>query len=109
MDWFVEALVSLLLLVGAGFALLGAFGLVKLPDFHTRLHAPTKATTLGVGSILVASMVYFSYGHDGTSLHELLVTAFLFATAPTSAHLLSKAALHRGCDTVSRNPPPRES
>lgn len=90
----IEILISLLVLLGAGFVLIGAIGLVRLPDFFTRLHAPTKASTLGVGSILVASMLYFSTRSDSISLQELLVIAFLFITAPVSAHLMSKAALH---------------
>jgi len=89
-----EGFISLLLLIGAGFMLIGAIGLLRLPDFFTRLHAPTKASTLGVGGILAASMLYFSTQDKGVSLHELLVIAFLFITAPVSAHLLSKAALH---------------
>lgn len=89
-----EIVVSLFLLLGSGFALVGSIGLVKLPDFFTRLHAPTKATTLGVGGVLIASMVFFSTRGSGLSLHELLVTLFLFATAPVSAHLLAKAGRH---------------
>ena len=90
----IDALISLLILTGAGFVLVGAIGIVKLPDFFSRLHAPTKASTLGVGSILAASMLYFSIRGEGISLRELLVIAFLFITAPVSAHLLSKAAIH---------------
>lgn len=89
-----EILVSLLALIGAAFILIGAIGLVRLPDFFTRLHGPTKATTLGIGGILMASMIYFSTQGEGISLRELLVMLFLFMTAPVSAHLLSKAALH---------------
>ncbi len=85
---------SLLILAGAAFTLIGSLGLARLPDFYTRLHGPTKATTLGVGSLLIASSVYFSTRGEGMSLHEALVTLFLFITAPASAHLLSKAALH---------------
>jgi len=66
---------------------------MRLPDFYTRLHGPTKATTLGLGALLIASMIYFS-SRGEVSLHELLVTLFLFMTAPVSAHLLAKAALH---------------
>ena len=80
--------------LGAVFALLGSLGLARLPDFYTRLHGPTKATTLGVGGMLVASMLYFSARGDGPSLHELLITLFLFITTPVSAHMLAKAALH---------------
>jgi multicomponent K+:H+ antiporter subunit G len=89
-----EYLLSFLILTGAVFTFIGSLGLARLRDFYTRLHGPTKATTLGVGSLLVASAVYFSTRGDGVSLHEVLVTLFLFITAPVSAHLLSKAALH---------------
>jgi multicomponent K+:H+ antiporter subunit G len=89
LDWMLAAL----LMVGGLFALIGSFGLVKLSDFYKRLHGPTKATTLGVSCILIASAVRFSIGEEGASLHEVLVTVFLFITAPVSAHLLAKAAL----------------
>lgn len=96
----IDIIVSFFLLAGAGFALVGSIGLVRLPDFFSRLHGPTKSTTLGVGSMLIASAVHFSAG-PGTSLHELLVTMFLFMTAPVSAHLMCKAALHLEVDLVS--------
>lgn len=88
-----EIIVSFFLLVGAAFALIGSWGLVHLPDFYMRLHGPTKSTTLGVGGMILGSVIYFSRGSE-TSLHELLVTLFLFITAPVSAHMLAKAALH---------------
>ncbi len=100
----IEILVSLFLLTGAGFALIGSLGLARLPDFYTRLHGPTKATTLGVGGMLVASSIYFSSHADGISLHEALITLFLFITAPVSAHLLARAALHLGVRSVSGTP-----
>ncbi len=89
-----EYLLAALILIGAFFTLVGSIGLFKLPDFFMRLHGPTKATTLGVGAILLASVLYFSLDKDGVSLHEILVTFFLFITAPVSAHLMAKAALH---------------
>jgi multicomponent K+:H+ antiporter subunit G len=89
-----EILISALIIVGATFTLIGSLGLARLGDFYTRLHGPTKATTLGVGALLIASSIYFSTRGDGMSLHEILVTLFLFITAPVSAHLLAKAALH---------------
>lgn len=90
-----DLLLAALLIVGAAFALIGSYGLAKLSDFYKRLHGPTKASTLGVGSVLIASMLYFSFGpqSQGVSLHELLITVFVFMTAPISAHLLVKAAL----------------
>lgn len=88
-----EIVVSVLLLVGAGFALVGSIGLARMPDFFTRLHAPTKATTLGVGGIVVASLVFHSTRGAGLSLKELAISLFLFITAPLVGHLLGKAAL----------------
>lgn len=89
-----DILISILILIGGFFILVGSIGLIKLPDFFTRLHAPTKATTLGVGAILIASTLYFSITTGDLSLHELLITLFLFITAPISAHLMAKSAIH---------------
>lgn len=108
----VDILISAMLLIGAAFALIGSFGLAKLSDFYRRLHGPTKATTLGVGSILIASALYFSVGTPGISLHELVITLFLFLTAPISAHLLVKAALlldRRARPSAGGPPPPPSS
>lgn len=95
MNMITEFTVSALILLGAGFALLGSIGLARLQDFFTRLHGPTKATTLGVGAMVLASTVYFTATQPGFSLHEIAVMVFLFITAPVSAHLLAKVALHR--------------
>jgi multicomponent K+:H+ antiporter subunit G len=65
-----------------------------LADPLQRLHGPTKATTVGIGAILIASMLYQLVGHDQFSFHEFLIALFLFITAPISAHLLAKAYLH---------------
>ena len=104
MAFWIEALVALFLLIGSLFALVGAIGLYRLPDFFMRLHGPTKASTLGVGSLLIASALYFSLTEPGISLHEVLVTLFLFITAPVSAHLLAKAALHLKLHSLARRP-----
>ncbi len=92
MEW----VVSLFLLIGAFFAFLGAFGLVRLPDFYTRMHPPTKATTMGTINILLASTIYFTAKEGHLSIHEPLVILFLFLTAPIGAHMLSKAAIKLG-------------
>lgn len=94
MAFWLECLISFCLLAGACFALIGSFGLMRLPDFYLRLHGPAKATTLGVGSIIIGSAIFFSTRGDGLSLHELLIALFLFITAPVSAHIVAKAALH---------------
>jgi multicomponent K+:H+ antiporter subunit G len=94
MGLLIEIAVSALVLVGSGFVLVGSIALAKLPDAMQRLHGPTKATTLGVGGILLASMAYFFFILDRLSFHELLISIFLLLTAPISAHLLAKAYLH---------------
>jgi multicomponent K+:H+ antiporter subunit G len=89
---FADAIASLLIVTGAAFVLLGSIGLVRLPDIFTRLHGPTKATTLGVGAIVVASSVAAYAVNGDISLRELTIPLFLFITAPVSAHLIAKAA-----------------
>lgn len=93
--WIIDLGVTLLLLTGSFFLLVGSFGLAKLPDMMRRLHAPTKATTLGIGALLVASMAYFTFSLGIPSFHELLITLFLFITAPVTAHLVAKAYILR--------------
>ena len=89
----VEWLAAALILVGAFFLLVGAVGLYRLPDFYMRLHAPTKASTLGVGGVLLASILLAAAG-GRPGIAELLITLFVFVTAPVSANLMSQAALH---------------
>jgi multicomponent K+:H+ antiporter subunit G len=94
MDMFMDILIAALIVLGGAFALIGSWGLARLPNLMARLHGPTKATTLGVGGCLIASMIYFpAYGMD-FSVHELLVTLFLFITAPIAANMVAKTWLH---------------
>ena len=88
-----EGATAFCLVAGGFFALVGAIGLVRLPDCFMRFHAPTKSTTLGVGGVLAASLLYFA-GTGRLVVHELLVALFLFLTAPVSALMLARAAIH---------------
>lgn len=97
-----EILISFFLLFGGCFVLLGSFGLLRLPDFYTRLHAPTKATTLGLAGLLIASMIHFFVSGQGVIVHELLITLFLLITAPVSAHMIAKTALHHRVRMLKR-------
>lgn len=91
--------VSLALIIGSIFALVGAIGLVRFNDSMTRLHAPTKVGTVGIGSLLLASMIH-AYTFGEGSMHEVLIMAFLFVTAPISANFIAKVNIHRrACDT----------
>lgn len=105
MDLLIELLISLLVVVGGVFGLVGSYGLAKLPDLMTRLHGPTKATTLGVGAVLIASMAFFLWREATLSSHELLITLFLFLTAPITANFIAKSFLHRQVDPRRDLPP----
>ncbi|KAB7648003.1 Na+/H+ antiporter subunit G [Polymorphobacter fuscus] len=90
-----EIIVSAMIVLGSSFALIGSWGLVRLPSLMERLHGPTKATTLGLGGMLVGSVLFFQLARGTWSSHELLITLFLFITAPISANLIAKVHLHR--------------
>ena len=85
---------ALSLLIGSGFVLVGVIGLLKFNDPMTRLHAPTKVGTIGIGMLLLASMLR-SLASGDPSMHEFLIMAFLFVTAPVSANFIAKVCIHR--------------
>lgn len=88
-----DALVAALLVAGAAFTLVGSFALVKLSDFYKRLHGPTKASTLGIGCVALASAIGFSSADGPVVMHAILLALFVFLSAPVSAHMLVKCAL----------------
>lgn len=90
-----EYLIAGFLIMAGIFGFVGSFGLIKLNDPMSRLHAPTKATTLGVGGVLLASMVHGIAVEGHLSLHEVMITLFLFLTAPVTALFIAKVHLHR--------------
>ena len=87
---------ALLLVVGGLLALVGSIGLLRLGDFHARMHPPAMGTTLGAGSVLVASMLVSSALLGRPVIHEILITVFVVMTAPVTAMLLVRAARYRG-------------
>ncbi|MFC3284670.1 Na+/H+ antiporter subunit G [Litchfieldella rifensis] len=89
-----EGVVSFFLVAGGAFTFIGSLGMVRLRDFYMRLHGPTKASTLGIGCMLIASMLYFWVIQSQPVVQEMLITLFLFITAPVTAHLLAKTGLH---------------
>ncbi|MGD1885285.1 MAG: Na+/H+ antiporter subunit G [Paracoccaceae bacterium] len=95
MNFVAEFLVSAALIVSGIFGFVGSYGLLKLKHTLQRLHAPTKATTLGVGGVLIASMIFFYADTGHISVHELLITLFLFLTAPITANFIAKTHLAR--------------
>lgn len=87
---------SLLLIISGLLTLIGSLGLLRLPDFYSRMHPPTMGTTLGVGCVLIASMLVSSALLHRPVIHELLITLFVVMTAPVTAMLLMRAATYRG-------------
>ncbi len=102
-----EFLISALLVISGIFGFVGSFGLIKLRDSMSRLHAPTKATTVGVGAVLIASMIHAATFEAYPSFHELLITLFLVLTAPVTAFFIAKVHILRH-ETPQSLPRPHE-
>ena len=99
-----ELIVSFFVVFGAFFMLVGSIGMIRLPDLFMRLHAPTKSSTLGLGSFLIAAMIFgATQGRFGFA--ELLITLFAFITAPVSANLMAQAAIHGRLRSASGDVP----
>ena len=90
-----DAVVAVLLLASAALVLAAALGLASLPDFFTRMHAPSLASTLGSWLVTLATIVHFSVREEGLSLHAWLIIIILSSTAPVTPMLLARAALFR--------------
>ena len=103
--------VAMLVLLGAALTFTGSVGLVVLRSFYDRIHAPTLGTTLGIGCVLLASVLFFSVLQTRFVVHEVLITVFMVVTTPVTLMLLARAALSRdrrdGSGEVPPRPPPR--
>jgi multicomponent K+:H+ antiporter subunit G len=89
------AVVGVLAILGATFALIGSIGLLRLATFYERVHPPTMGTTAGVGFTLAASMLLFSALGSRPVVHEVLIALFTVVTTPVTYVLLVRAAMHR--------------
>jgi multicomponent K+:H+ antiporter subunit G len=90
-----EYLAAAVLIIAGIFGLTGSYGLLKLHNTMQRMHAPTKATTVGVGGALLASFIVSVVLRGVFTWHEILITLFLLLTAPITANMLAKAQMHR--------------
>lgn len=102
MEPWLEVLIAVILVIGGTFLLIGSIGLARLPDLYTRLHGPTKATTLGIAGLLLVSCVVSSINMGAISVHEWLITLFLLITAPVSANMIAKTAMHHDIPALKR-------
>lgn len=108
-DILLAIVVAVMLVAGGAFTLLAAIGVVRLPDVYTRMHAASKAGTVGSGLMLVASGL--QAGEFSVLARALAGFVFFILTAPVAAHLVAKAAhsagyrLSRGavCDEMRDN------
>jgi multicomponent K+:H+ antiporter subunit G len=100
---------ALLLALGAALALVGSVGLLRLYGVYELTQAPSLATTLGIGCVLLASMLAFTMLGSRPVLHERLITGSLMVTTPVTMMLLARAALCRDqCEGSPEVPPPSE-
>lgn len=90
----IDVITAILMLFGAALMLVAAIGILRMPDVFTRMHAATKTSTLGAGSMFLAVAVF--YGEIGIATRAILVIAFLFLTIPVSAHMIARAAYFVG-------------
>lgn len=96
-----EWLTLIFLILGLFFIAAGCLGLYRMPDVFCRMHATSKATTLGLVFILMASFIHLGFSTVG--LKAILAIAFAFLTAPVGAHLISRAAYQRGVKLHERS------
>lgn len=95
----VDLIAGVLVLLGAGFCLIAAIGMVRLPDLYVRMHAATKAGTLGVGLAMMAVVVFGVADGDFAAIwRAVAAVVFIFLTAPIGAHLLARAAYATGVE-----------
>ena len=97
-DGTLRLLADLLSLAGALLFLISAIGLLRLPDFYCRIHAPTKAASLGVLLLGSASVMQSLRAGDFLWVEDLAILLFLLLTVPVSAQVLARAAWRRGID-----------
>jgi multicomponent Na+:H+ antiporter subunit G len=85
-----DVLTGLLWIVGSSFAFLAALGVVRMPDVFTRMQASTKASTLGLGCLLIGAALQFA--DMGSILRVASIAAFILLTTPVSAHVIARAS-----------------
>jgi len=94
MDLLLDSLSWICLMGGVVISLVGALGMLRLPDLFSRMHAAGMIDTLGIGLILVGLM--FQGGGFLVTIKLIVILVFIFFTSPTATHALAKAALHGG-------------
>ena len=103
---WVEVITAVLLMASAIFAVVAAWGLVRLKNFFQRMHPPALVSTWGAWCVTLASVIYFSALVDRPELHVWLIIILLSITVPVTSLLLGRAALFRGRQMGDKSLPP---
>ncbi|WP_439121760.1 monovalent cation/H(+) antiporter subunit G [Marivita sp.] len=90
----IEIITGSLIILGGAFAVIGAIGLVRLPDVLLRMHASTKIGTLACGVIMVCCALFF--GTSDIIIRAVAVVLFLLLTAPIGAHMIGRSVVSTG-------------
>lgn len=96
-------LTIIFLLLGTFFIFSGSLGVFRFPDVYTRLHAATKASTLGIACILIGAFIFLYVEHQVVSGKLLLAIVFILLTAPVSGHMISRAAHNSGVKPITKH------
>ncbi|MEC5422177.1 monovalent cation/H(+) antiporter subunit G [Virgibacillus sp. C22-A2] len=99
----INIIIIVSILVGTFFIFSASLGILRFPDVYTRLHAATKAATLGISTILIGAFLFLYVSHSIVSGKLLLAIVFIFLTAPVSAHMLARAAHENGVKPYLKN------
>lgn len=100
-DQILEIAAWVLLGIGSVFAVIGGIGLLRLPDFYTRMHAAGVTDTVGAGAILIGLMLIS--GANLITVKLIFILLFIFFTSPTSSHSVAKAAMGAGFKPLLQN------
>ena len=90
----IDLLSWLLLITGSGFCTIAAIGVLRLPDYFSRIHAAGILDTAGAGALILGLML--QGGFTLVTVKLLMIMAIIVITGPTATHALARAALHGG-------------
>jgi multicomponent Na+:H+ antiporter subunit G len=102
-DSVIDAASWILIVLGSGFCVIGALGLLRMPDFYTRMHAASLVDTLGAWLLLLGMML--QAGFSLVTVKLIFVAMLLFFTGPTATHALARAARARGLEPMAKDNP----
>ena len=103
---WLEAIVALLVVLGASLALLGSLGLLTLKSFFERVHAPAIIATLGCWCVVLGTVLFFSFQSHQMAAHGILIAVFLALTVPVVTIFLMRTGLFRARLAGQDVPPP---